>query len=65
VITADGYPFGDWDCPERAVINLHTIERHRRGASAPRGPQVVLILAAVGRLAADLPGRAPAALHPP
>jgi glyoxylase-like metal-dependent hydrolase (beta-lactamase superfamily II) len=65
LVTADDYPFGDWDCPERAVINLHTIDRHRRGGSPARGPQVVLILAAVGRLAAELPGRAPAALHPP
>jgi len=65
VVTASGFPFGDWDCPERAVINLHTIDRHRRGASPPRGPHVVLILAAVGRLAAELPGRSPAALHPP
>lgn len=65
LVTADDYPFGDWECPERAVINLRTIDRHRRGASPPRGPQVVAILAAVGRLAAELPGRAPAALHPP
>jgi cyclase len=68
VVTSTDYaaqPFGRWDCPERAVINVHTIDRHRRGAGAPRGPAVVGILAAVGRLAAELPGRAPASLHPP
>ena len=65
IVTSDDYPFGDWECPERVVINLRTIDRHRRGASPPRGPQVVAILAAVGRLAAELPGRAPASLHPP
>ena len=65
IVTSDDYPFGDWECPERVVINLRTIDRHRRGASPPRGPQVVAILAAVGRLAAELPGRAPTSLHPP
>jgi cyclase len=65
IVTSDEYPFGTWDCPERAVINLSTIDRHRRGAPPPRGPKVVAILAAVGRLAAELPGRAPASLHPP
>ena len=65
IVTSDEYPFGSWDCPERAVINVHTIDRHRRGAPPPRGPKVVAILAAVGRLAAELPGRAPASLHPP
>jgi cyclase len=58
-------PFANWECPERAVINVHTLDRHRRGASEPRGPAVVRILGAVGRLAAELPGRTPAALHPP
>jgi cyclase len=68
IVTSEEYsaqPFGDWDCPERAVINVHTLARHRRGGSGPRGPAVVRILAAVGRLAAELPGRAPAALYPP
>ncbi len=68
VVTTQEYtaqPFGQWDCPERAVINIHTIARHRRGGTEPRGPAVVRILAAVGQLAAELPGRAPAALHPP
>lgn len=68
VVTSDEYsaqPFASWECPERAVINVHTLDRHRRGGSEPRGPAVVGILAAVGRLAAELPGRAPAALHPP
>jgi hypothetical protein len=46
------------------VINIHTLHRHMTGGSEPRGPAVVRILAAVGRLAAELPGRAPAALHP-
>jgi cyclase len=64
IVTADEYPFGDWECPERAVINIHTLHRHMTGGSEPRGPAVVRILAAVGRLAAELPGRAPAALHP-
>jgi hypothetical protein len=58
-------PFAGWECPERAVINVHTLDRHRRGGSEPRGPTVVGILAVVGRLAAVHPGRAPAALHPP
>ena len=68
IVTSDDYqaqPFGRWECPERALINVHTIDRHRRGAGPPRGPAVVRILAAVGRLAAELPGHAPAALHPP
>jgi cyclase len=68
LVTSDAYsaqPFAGWECPERAVINVHTLARHRRGGSEPRGPAVVAILAAVGRLAAELPGRTPAALHPP
>jgi cyclase len=68
IVTSDDYsaqPFGDWDSPERALINVHTLDRHRSGGKEPRGPAVVAILAAVGRLAAELPGRAPAALHPP
>jgi cyclase len=68
IVTSEDYaaqPFSGWDCPERAVINVHTLQRHRTGGSEPRGPGVVRILAAVGRLAAELPGRAPAALHPP
>jgi hypothetical protein len=68
IVTSDEYtaqPFAGWECPERAVINVHTLDRHRRGGSEPRGPAVVRILGEVGRLAAQLPGRAPAALHPP
>jgi cyclase len=68
IVTSDEYsaqPFARWDCPERAVINVHTLARHRRGGSEPGGLGVVAILGAVGRLAAELPGRAPAALHPP
>lgn len=68
IVTSGEYaaqPFAAWECPERAVINVHTLFRHRRGGSEPRAPAVVAILAAVGRLAAQLPGRAPAALHPP
>jgi len=68
IVLSDEYsaqPFAGWDCPERAVINVHTLDRHRRGGPEPRGPAVVRILAAAGRLAAELPGRAPAALHPP
>ena len=67
VVTSAEYsaqPFAGWECPERAVINIHTLDRHRRGGSEPRGPAVVRILSAVGRLAAELPGRTPAALHP-
>ena len=67
IVTSDAYaaqPFADWDCPERALINVHTLHRHLTGGPEPRGPAVVRILAAVGRLAAELPGRAPAALHP-
>lgn len=63
-VTEHADRFGDWVCPERAVINVHTLHRHLTGGSEPRGPGVVMILAAVGRLAAELPGRAPAALHP-
>jgi cyclase len=68
IVTSQDYstqPFARWECPERAVINVETLDRHRRGRSEPRGPAVVAILAAVGRLAAELPGRTPAALHPP
>jgi glyoxylase-like metal-dependent hydrolase (beta-lactamase superfamily II) len=66
LVTADEYaPFASWECPERAVINIHTLARHRQGGSEPSPPAVVAILAAVGRLAAELPGRTPAALHPP
>ena len=61
IVLSDEYPFGDWECPERAVINLHTLAR--RGPE-PQGPARLRILAAVGRLAAELPGRPPAALHP-
>jgi cyclase len=64
IVTSAEYPFDEWECPERAVINVHTLERHRSGGSEPRGPRVVRILAAVGRLAAELPGRTPASLHP-
>jgi cyclase len=67
IVTSDEYaaqPFAGWECPERAVINVHTLDRHRRGGSDPRAPAVVAILGGVGRLAAELPGRAPAALHP-
>jgi glyoxylase-like metal-dependent hydrolase (beta-lactamase superfamily II) len=68
IVTSDDYaaqPFAGWDCPERAVINVHTLARHRHGGSEPRGPGVVRFLAEVGRLTAELPGRPPAALHPP
>jgi cyclase len=68
IVTSGDYfaqPFASWECPERAVINVHTLDRQRRGAAEPRGPAVVAILGAVGRLAAELPGRTPAALHPP
>jgi cyclase len=68
IVTSDQYsqqPFADWDCPERAVINVHTLDRHRRARPQPRPPAVIAILGAVGRLAGELPGRAPAALHPP
>jgi hypothetical protein len=68
IVTSQDYstqPFARWECPERVVINVETLDRHRRGRSEPRGPAVVAILAAVGRLAAELPGRTPAALHPP
>jgi glyoxylase-like metal-dependent hydrolase (beta-lactamase superfamily II) len=61
IVTSDEYAFGDWECPERAVINIHTL---RRTGKEPQGPAVVRILAAVGRLAAELPGRTPTALHP-
>lgn len=61
IVTAADYPFADWECPERAVINAHTL---RRTGAEPRGLGVVRILAEVGRLAAELPGRSPTALHP-
>jgi cyclase len=64
IVTSPEYPFADWECPERAVINVQTLQRHRTGAGEPSGLGVVRILASVGRLAAQLPGRAPAALHP-
>jgi cyclase len=67
IVTSPDYaaqPFGGWDCPERAVVNVHTLNRLRTGGAEPKGPAVVRILAAVGRLAAELPGRLPAALHP-
>jgi cyclase len=63
-VTENDDRFGEWECPERAVINVHTLHRDLTGRPEPRGPRVVMILAAVGRLAAELPGRAPAALHP-
>ena len=62
VVLADEYaPFADWECPERAVINLATL---RRTGREPKGPAVVRILGTVGALAAELPGRRPARLHP-
>ena len=52
VVLADEYaPFAGWDCPERTVINLHTL---RRSGPEPQGPARLRILAAVGRLAAEL-----------
>jgi cyclase len=64
IVRSDEYaaqPFANWECPERAVVNVHTLARQ---GPEPRGPAVVRILAAEGRLAAELPGRRPAALHP-
>jgi glyoxylase-like metal-dependent hydrolase (beta-lactamase superfamily II) len=57
-------PFAGWECPERAVINVHTLTRLRRGGAEPKPPAVVRIMVQVGRLAAELPGRSPKALHP-
>jgi glyoxylase-like metal-dependent hydrolase (beta-lactamase superfamily II) len=57
-------PFAGWECPERAVINVHTLQRLRRGGAEPKPPAVVRIVAQVGALAAELPGRSPKVLHP-
>jgi glyoxylase-like metal-dependent hydrolase (beta-lactamase superfamily II) len=64
IVHADEFPFGDWECPERAVINVHALQRHRRGAPEPKTPAVIMIMERVGRLAAELPGRFPSVLHP-
>ena len=31
--------FADWPAPERALVNVATIDAHRRGAAPPRGPR--------------------------
>ncbi len=54
-------PFAGWDCPERAVINVNTLARK---GGEPSPIRRLRILSDVGRLAAELPGARPAALHP-
>ena len=34
--------FADWLAPERAVVNVGTIDAHRRGTAKPRGPREVI-----------------------
>ena len=41
VVTSAEYsaqPFANWECPERAVINVHTLDRHRAGGGSLVGP---------------------------
>jgi hypothetical protein len=46
--------FADWLDPERAVINVRTIDAHRRGAVRPPGPRdFVDAFARMGLLARD------------
>ena len=51
--------WAEWDSPERIVITLATIDRHRRGAGAlPVGARErVILFAQVATLAADLGAR--------
>ena len=47
--------WGDWDSPERIVITIATIDRHRRGDARPVGARDrALLFAQVATLAAEL-----------
>jgi cyclase len=51
-------PWAEWDCPERIVITVATVDRHRRGAAGPVGTrEQVRLFAQVASLAAELGGR--------
>jgi glyoxylase-like metal-dependent hydrolase (beta-lactamase superfamily II) len=51
--------FADWLGPERAVVNVATIDAHRRGAAKPPGPRdLVAAFFRMALLARDLEARA-------
>ena len=58
IVTSDEFrsaPWGGWDHPERIVIGVHTIDRHRSGASGEISPVTrIRIFDEVGRLAREL-----------
>jgi len=60
-LVLDGYrdaPWGDWDSPERIVITVATIDRHRRGdTSAVGSRERAQLFAQVAALAAELERR--------
>jgi cyclase len=62
LVAGDDYrqtPWGDWDSPERIVITIATIDRHRRGKTGPVGARErALLFAQVATLAAELGTRA-------
>jgi cyclase len=52
-------PWGNWDSPERIVITIATIDRHRRGETGAVGARErALLFAQVATLAAELEKRA-------
>jgi cyclase len=61
LVIDNGYrdaPWGDWDSPERIVITIATIDRHRRGDPGGVGARErALLFAQVAALAAELERR--------
>ena len=48
-------PWASWDSPERIVITVATIDRHRRGAPGPVGARErAKLFAQVASLAAEM-----------
>lgn len=57
--------FAAWDNPERIAINVNTIYRGLRGEPPGTGTlERIRVFSGVAQLARELPGAAPAALHP-
>ena len=41
-VLSDEYAFADWLAPERAIVNVTTIDGHRRGAHHAAGPRELI-----------------------